>query len=158
MGGTEVILTHQGIAELERTLDYLKSVRRQEIADQIKKARAFGDISENAEYDEAKNEQAKIEGEISYIENTLRNAKVIEDDQIDTGVVSIGTKVKVIDLEYQEEIEYTMVGSAEANAATGKISNESPVGKALLGNQRGDIVEVQAPGGVVRLQIMDILK
>ena len=158
MGGTEVILTHQGIAELERALDHLKSVRRQEIAEQIKKARAFGDISENAEYDEAKNEQAKIEGEINYIENTLRNAKVIEDDQIDSGVVNIGTKVKVIDLEYQEEIEYTMVGSAEANATNNKISNESPVGKALLGNQRGDIVEIQTPGGTVRLQIVDIQK
>ena len=156
MGGTEVILTHQGIAELERALDHLKSVRRQEIAEQIKKARAFGDISENAEYDEAKNEQAKIEGEINYIENTLRNAKVIEDDQIDTGVVNIGTKVKVIDLEYQEEIEYTMVGSAEANATNNKISNESPVGSALIGASVGETVEVPTPGGNVKIKILGI--
>ena len=154
----EIILTHEGVKELEETLEHLKSVRRPEIAEQIKQARAFGDLSENAEYDEAKNEQAKIEGEINYIEATLRNAKVIDDDNIDTRYVNIGTRVKVYDLEFQEEMEYTIVGATEGNPAQNRISNESPVGVALLGKSRGNIVEVNTPGGIIKLQILDIYK
>ena len=154
----EIILTHEGVKELEETLEHLKSVRRPEIAEQIKQARAFGDLSENAEYDEAKNEQAKIEGEINYIEATLRNAKVIDDDNIDTRYVNIGTRVKVYDLEFQEEMEYTIVGATEGNPAQNRISNESPVGVALLGKSRGKIDEVNTPGGIIKLQILDIYK
>lgn len=156
MAKNEVLLTKEGVLELENTLEYLKTVRRLEIAEQIKQARAFGDISENAEYDEAKNEQARIEGEIAHIENTLRNARVIDDDEIDTGVVNVGTTVTVYDLDYDEELVYTIVGSTEANPAMNRISNESPVGVALLGQHIGSEVSVNVPGGVVRYRITNI--
>lgn len=156
MAKNEVLLTKEGVLELENTLEYLKTVRRLEIAEQIKQARAFGDISENAEYDEAKNEQARIEGEIAHIENTLRNARVIDDDEIDTGVVNVGTTVTVYDLDYDEELVYTIVGSTEANPAMNRISNESPVGVALLGQHIGSEVFVNVPGGVVRYRITNI--
>ena len=154
----EIILTKQGFDNLEEQLEYLRSVRREEIAEQIKVARAFGDISENAEYDEAKNEQARIEGEIMSIESMLRHAKVVDDDAIGTDSVGIGSKVKVHDLEYQDEMEYYVVGSAEASPMEMKISNESPVGTALLGHKVGDIVEVEAPAGIIKLQILEISK
>lgn len=154
----DIILTKQGLDNLEEQLEYLKSVRREEIAEQIKVARAFGDISENAEYDEAKNEQARIEGEIMTIENMLRHAIVVNDDAIGTDSVSVGSKVKVLDLEYNEEIEYSLVGSAEASPMEMKISNESPVGTAIIGHKVGEVVEVEAPGGVIKLQILEISK
>lgn len=154
----EILLTKQGLDNLEEQLEYLKSVRRVEIAEQIKTARAFGDISENAEYDEAKNEQARIEGEIMSIEDMLRHARVVDDKSIGTDSVNVGSKVKVLDLEYQEEINYQVVGSAEASPMEMKISNESPVGTAILGHKVGDVVEVEAPAGIIKLQIIEIRK
>ena len=151
-----VVLTHQGVKELEEKLEYLKTVRRLEIAEEIKVARAFGDLSENAEYDEAKNEQAKIEGEIVMLEKMLRNATVVDQNDVDVQRVNVGTTVKVYDKECDEEVEYKIVGSAEADVNSGKISNESPVGRALLGKKVGNTVKVDAPGGIVRLKILDI--
>lgn len=156
MSGREVILTLEGIAEIEKKLEELKTVKRQEVAEQIKVARSFGDISENAEYDEAKNEQARIEGEIFQLENMLRVAKVIDDDAIDVRFVGIGTTVTVCDVKTKEESKYTIVGSTEANPAQLKISNESPVGNALLGRQIKDVVDVVTPGGTVQLKILEI--
>ena len=156
MANEGVVLTHQGVKELAEKLEYLKTVRRLEIAEEIKTARAFGDLSENAEYDEAKNEQAKIEGEIVMLENMLRNATVVDQEDVDVQRVNVGTTVKVLDKEYDEEIEYKIVGSAEADLSTNKISNESPVGKALLGKKVGNLVKVETPGGIVRLKILDI--
>jgi transcription elongation factor GreA len=156
MANEDVVLTHQGVKELEEKLEYLKTVRRLEIAEEIKTARAFGDLSENAEYDEAKNEQAKIEGEIVMLEKMLRNATVVDQDDVDVQRVNIGTTVRVLDKEYDEEVEYKIVGSAEADVTTNKISNESPVGRALLGKKVGNLVKVETPGGVVKLKILDI--
>ena len=156
MANEGVVLTHQGVKELEQKLEYLKTVRRLEIAEEIKTARAFGDLSENAEYDEAKNEQAKIEGEIVMLENMLRNATVVEQEDVDVQRVNVGTTVKVLDKDYNEEIEYKIVGSAEADLSTNKISNESPVGRALLGKKVGNLVKVETPGGIVKLKILDI--
>lgn len=156
MANEDVVLTHQGVKELEEKLEYLKTVRRLEIAEEIKTARAFGDLSENAEYDEAKNEQAKIEGEIVMLENMLRNATVVDQEDVDVQRVNVGTTVKVLDKEYDEEIEYKIVGSAEADLSTNKISNESPVGRALLGKKVGNLVKVETPGGIVKLKILDI--
>ena len=156
MANEGVVLTHQGVKELEQKLEYLKTVRRLEIAEEIKTARAFGDLSENAEYDEAKNEQAKIEGEIVMLENMLRNATVVDQEDVDVQRVNVGTTVKVLDKEYNEEIEYKIVGSAEADLSTNKISNESPVGRPLLGKKVGNLVKVETPGGIVKLKILDI--
>ncbi len=156
MANEDVVLTHQGVKELEEKLEYLKTVRRAEIAEEIKTARAFGDLSENAEYDEAKNEQAKIEGEIVMLEKMLRNATVVDQNDVDVQRVNVGTTVKVLDKEYDEEVEYMIVGSAEADVSTSKISNESPVGRALLGKKVGNVVKVDTPGGVVKLKILDI--
>ncbi len=156
MANEDVVLTHQGVKELEEKLEYLKTVRRLEIAEEIKTARAFGDLSENAEYDEAKNEQAKIEGEIVMLEKMLRNATVVDQDDVDVQRVNVGTTVRVLDKEFDEEIEYMIVGSAEADMTQNKISNESPVGRALLGKKVGNTVKVDTPGGVVKLKILDI--
>lgn len=154
----EIILTHEGVAKLEEELYYLKTVRRREIAQRIKQAIAFGDLSENSEYDEAKNEQAFIEGRIVTLENMLRNVRVIDDEDITTDRVSIGSTVKILDIEFDEILEYTIVGSAEADPGQNKISNESPVGKALIGNQIGDIVDVNVPDGVIKFKILEINK
>ncbi|MEF9863689.1 MAG: transcription elongation factor GreA [Christensenellaceae bacterium] len=154
----DVVLTHQGVKELEAKLEYLKTIRRLEIAEEIKVARAFGDISENAEYDEAKNEQARIEGEIVSIEKMLRNAVVVDQDDVDVQKVNVGTTVKVYDKEFDEEMEYQIVGSVEADLSLNKISNESPVGKALIGKKIGNIVRVETPGGIVKYKILDIYK
>ena len=156
MANEDVVLTHQGVKELEEKLEYLKTVRRLEIAEEIKVARAFGDLSENAEYDEAKNEQAKIEGEIVMLEKMLRNATVVDQDDVDVQRVNVGTTVRVLDKEFDEEIEYKIVGSAEADVSINKISNEAPVGRALLGKKVGNLVKVETPGGVVKLKILDI--
>ncbi len=154
----EIILTHEGVAKLEEELNYLKTVRRREVAQRIKQAIAFGDLSENSEYDEAKNEQAFIEGRIVALENMLRNVRVIDDEDITTDRVSIGSTVKILDIEFDEVLEYTIVGSAEADPGQNKISNESPVGKALIGNQIGDIVDVNVPDGVIKFKILEINK
>jgi len=152
----ETILTPEGIAKLEQELNYLKTVRRREVAERIKQAIAFGDLSENSEYDEAKNEQAFIEGRIVTLENMLRNAKVIDDEDISTDEVTIGSTVKVLDMEFNEVEEYTIVGSAESDPFSNKISNESPVGKALLGQKIGSVVEVSVPAGVIKFKILEI--
>jgi len=158
MTSKEYPLTYEGLKKLEERLEYLKSVARREIAERIKQALAFGDISENSEYDEAKNEQARVEGEIVQLENMLKHAKVIDEDEVSTETVSIGSKVKVLDMEYNEEIVYSIVGSLEADPSKNKISNESPVGKALMGQKIGDIVEVMAPGGKISFKIIEINK
>ena len=158
MAERDVFLTMEGLKKLEDELDELKTVRRKEIAERIKEALAFGDISENAEYDEAKNEQAQLEERIAKLEALLRNAKIIDEEDISTDNVSIGSRVKVKDLEYDEEIEYTIVGSAEADPYEGKISNESPVGKALIGGKLGDTVEVKVPDGIIKYEILEIAR
>jgi transcription elongation factor GreA len=156
MAERHVFLTEEGLVRIEDELDELKSVRRKEIADRIKQALSFGDISENSEYDQAKNEQAQLEERIAKLENMLRNAKIIDEDDITTDKVSIGSKVVVKDLEFDEEMEYVIVGSAEADPYEGRISNESPLGNALIGCEIGEIVEVSVPDGVINYEILQI--
>lgn len=156
MAEKDVFLTPEGLLKLETELDDAKSIKRREVADRIKQALAFGDISENSEYDQAKNEQAKLEERIAKLESILRNAKLIDEDEITTDVVSVGSKVIVLDVEYDEEMEYTIIGSAEADPYNGRISNESPVGSALLGKKSGDTVDVQVPDGTIKYKIMSI--
>lgn len=154
----DVFLTEEGLKRLEDELDELKSVRRKEVAEKIKQALSFGDISENSEYDQAKNEQAQLEERIAKLETMLRNARIIDEDDITTDVVGIGSKVLVKDLEYNEDMEFIIVGSAEADPYNGKISNESPVGSALLGCKSGDTVEVVVPDGKIEYQIVNITR
>lgn len=156
MSEKEVILTPTGLKKLEEELEYLKTVKRKEVAERIKIAIGYGDLSENSEYEDAKNEQAFIEGRIITLEKMLRNAKIISDNDVDTDTVSIGSTVKVKDLQFNEEIEYTIVGSAESDPLANKISNESPVGEALLGRKKGDTVEITVPAGTIRYEILDI--
>ncbi|GAB6172512.1 transcription elongation factor GreA [Paradesulfitobacterium aromaticivorans] len=152
----EVILTLEGLKKLEDELEYFKTQKRREIAERIKQAIEFGDISENSEYEDAKNEQAFIEGRIITLEKMLRNAKVI-DEYEGTDLVVLGATILLKDIDYGDEEEYTIVGSAEADPGTNKISNESPVGKAVLGQVKGTVVEVTVPAGVLHYQIMDIM-
>lgn len=152
----EVFLTAEGLEKIENELDELKTVKRREVAERIKQALAFGDISENSEYDEAKNEQAQLEERIIKLESTLRNAVVIDDEDISVESVSVGSKVTLKDIEFDEEVEYTIVGSAEADPYEGKISNESPVGSALIGGKAGEVVDVQVPDGVIKYEIISI--
>ncbi len=154
----EVLLTAEGLKQLEAELDYLKSEKRLEVAQKIKEALSFGDLSENSEYDAAKNEQAQVEEKIVKLENMLKHAKVIEEDEVDDDTVTIGCKVKVLDIEFDEELEYTIVGSTEANPVKFKISNESPVGKGLLGKKAGDTVEIDAPSGTLSFKIIEVIK
>lgn len=158
MRGKEIFLTYEGLRKLEDELERLKGEKRREIAERIKQALAFGDISENSEYDEAKNEQAKNELRIIQLENMLKNATVIDEDEIDTNSVRLGTRVKVYDIELDEEVEYYIVGSTEADPLEQRISNDSPVGRALLGKKPGDTVTVQVPDGTVQLKILEIYK
>ncbi|MBZ2176051.1 transcription elongation factor GreA [Schnuerera sp. xch1] len=158
MADRDVFLTADGLKKVEDELDELRTVKRREVAERIKQALAFGDISENSEYDQAKNEQAQLEERIAKLEMILRNAKLIDDDSITTDVVSIGSKVIVKDLEYDEEMEYTIVGSTEADPFEGKISNESPVGKALIGRTKDEVVEVQVPDGLIEYKIINIAR
>ena len=152
----EFLLTQEGYDKLEEELENLKVVKRQEVAERIKVAISFGDLSENAEYDEAKKEQAQVEERILKLENMVRKAVIIDESKIDLNVVTIGSIVKVKDLEFDEEVEYTIVGSTEADPYDGKISNESPVGKALLGRAAKEVVEVQVPDGVAKFEILEI--
>ena len=154
----EVLLTYEGLKKLEEELEDLKTNQRSEIAERIKVALGFGDLSENSEYDEAKDAQAKLETKIAELEKKLRNAKVIDMDEIDTKTVQIGNIVKVLDIEFDEEIEYTIVGSTEVDLSINRISNESPIGAALLGKKRNQIVEVEVPAGTVKLKILSIKK
>lgn len=158
MSEKHVFLTSEGLVKIEDELDELKSVKRKEVAARIKVALSFGDISENSEYDQAKNEQAQLEERIAKLENMLRNAKIIDEDEITTDKVSIGSKVEVKDLEFDEEMEYVLVGSAEADPYEGRISNESPLGSALIGREIGDIVEVNVPDGVIKYEILKIAR
>lgn len=150
----EVVLTLEGLAKLEKELEHLKTVRRREVAERIKQALEFGDISENSEYEDAKNEQGFIEGRILSIEKMLRNAKVIDEQEAhQTGVVSLGSKVTLVEVNGGFEVEYMIVGSAEANPLESKISNESPVGKSLIGRSVGEIVNVNVPMGTIQYKI-----
>jgi len=158
MTNEQVILTKDGLKEKQEKLDFLKTVKRAQISEQIKEARAFGDLSENAEYDEAKNEQARVETEIAQLEKLLRNAVVVDDNEIDVTSVGIGTTVRILDMEYNEEEVYSIVGSVEADADKKRISNESPVGAALMGKKAGEIAEVATPGGTVTFKVLDIFR
>lgn len=151
----ETLLTAEGLKKLEEELAYFKSVRRIEVAQRIKTAIEYGDISENSEYDDAKNEQAFIEGHISELENKINTAKII-DEAASRDVVSVGSKVTLYDTAYDEEVEYVIVGSSEADPANFRISNESPVGQAVLGAHKGDDVEVNTPDGLVTFKVLDI--
>ncbi|MBQ9605079.1 MAG: transcription elongation factor GreA [Firmicutes bacterium] len=153
----KIVLTSEGYAKIQEELEHLKVVRRKEVAQKIKEARSQGDLSENAEYDAAKEEQAEIEARIVELDNMIRNAEVIAEDELNSGHVSLGNTVKLFDEEFQEEVIYTLVGSAEADPEEGKISNESPLGIALIGHVLGDIVEVNAPDGVITFKILDIM-
>ena len=158
MENKQIMLTDEGLNKLEQELELLKTHKRQEVAEKIKVARGFGDLSENAEYDAAKEEQAQIEARIVQLENMLKNAKIIDQDEIDLTKVSIGTKVTVFDVEFEEELEYSIVGSTEADPDLNKISDESPVGRALIGRNIGDTVDVETPGGVIQMKILSINK
>lgn len=151
------IMTYEGLKALEDELQDLKVNRRREVAQKIKEAREQGDLSENAEYDVAKEEQRDIELRIEEIDKILKNAEVVDDDA-DSGVINVGYTVRIKDLEFDEEMEYKIVGSTEADSLQGKISNESPVGKALIGGQAGETVEVETPAGMIKYQIIDFHK
>ena len=152
----KIVLTSEGYKKTQEELEYLKVVRRKEVAQKIKEARSQGDLSENAEYDAAKEEQAEIEARIVELDNMLRNAEVIAEDELNSGHVSLGNTVILFDEEFQEEVTYTIVGSAEADPANGRISNESPLGLALIGHIMGDIVKVDAPDGEIVFKILGI--
>ena len=150
------VMTYEGVKKLEEELEYLKTVKRKEITEKIKVALGYGDLSENSEYDEAKNDQAFTEGRIIQLENMLKNAVVVDENEIPKDKVSVGSIVKVMDYEFDEEVEYTIVGSAEADPMNFKISNESPVGSALIGKKVGDVVEVAVPSGVSKFEVLEI--
>ena len=150
------ILTYEGLRKLEDELQDLKVVKRREIAQKIKEAREQGDLSENAEYDAAKDEQRDIEARIEEIELILKNAEVVVEDEVDLDKISVGCKVKVHDFEFDEDMELQIVGSTEANSLKGMISNESPVGKALIGAHTGDVVEVELPAGIMKYKVLEI--
>jgi transcription elongation factor GreA len=152
----EVILTPEGYEKLKQEIEKLSTDRRREVADRIRVAREFGDISENAEYDDAKNEQAMLEHKIAQLEERLSNARVIQSRDVDLSVVSIGAKVRLRDVDANQTVEYTIVGSAEANPSELKLSNESPVGRAIIGKKKGETVEVAAPRGTLKFKILDI--
>ena len=152
----EVILTSEGFEKLKQEIEYLSTTKRREVADRIRVAREFGDIAENAEYDDAKNEQALLEHRIAQLEERLRNARVLSKKEISSDVVSIGSRVKLRDMDAKETIEYKIVGSAEANPSENKLSNESPVGKAIMGRKKGEVVEVTAPRGALKFKILEI--
>ena len=154
----EILVTQEGYDNLEKELEFLKTEKRTEIAERIKVALGFGDLSENSEYDEAKNAQASNEIKIAELENKLRYAKIIDESEIDTKTVQVGNKVKILDIEYNEEMEYTIVGSTEVDLSQNKISNESPIGSALLGAKKNEIVEAQTPGGIVKYKVLSIKK
>lgn len=156
VSGKQTVISAEGMKKLEEQLEYLKNTRRAEVAEQISIARGFGDLSENAEYDEAKNDQSKLEAQILDLENTIRTAVVIEDSDIKTDRVNVGTAVRVFDEEMNEEVEYLIVGARESDPMNNRISNESPIGAALLGHKRNDLVAVQTPGGEIRLKILKI--
>ena len=152
------VLTRKGEQQLKDELNELRSVRRREVAEKIKVALSFGDLSENSEYDEAKNEQGMIESRIAEIEQTLAHAQVIDDEDISTETVGIGTTVKILDMDMDEEMEFKMVGTKEADIDSGKMSDESPIGSAIIGREVGDEVEIETPQGPVKMKILEIRK
>lgn len=158
MSAKEVLLTYEGLKKLEEELDYLKGDKRKENAERIKAALAFGDISENSEYDDAKNEQAQNEARIMQLEGMLKHATVIDDEEVDTRTVMIGTHVHIRETKTKDEMDFHIVGSAEADPMQGRISNESPLGSSLLGHKVGDTVEIEAPNGKHKYKIIDIHK
>lgn len=154
----QIVVTESSYQKLKEELDYLKNVKRKEAAENVGIARSFGDLSENSEYDEAKNEQAKIEAQISELEETIGHAKVISDHEIQTDMVSVGVSVTVYDMEYDEEVEYQIVSSREVDPLENRISDQSPIGRALIGTKIGDIVSVEVPDGVAKFKVMKIEK
>ena len=154
----EIVLTQQGLDELQRELDHLKTVTRKEVSNKIKEARSFGDLSENAEYDEAKNEQAEVESRINDIEEMLKHVRVIGDEDIVSDEVSPGCRVRILDIEENDELEYTIVSSAEADQSKMRLSYDSPVGKALLHHKAGETITVSTPGGDIPFKILEIIK
>jgi len=156
MAEKKTVLTYEGLKKLEAELQELKVVRRKDVAAKIKEARGQGDLSENAEYDAAKEEQAEIEARIATIEKMLRSAEVIDEDDVDKDSIGLGSRVTILDIEYNEKLEYLIVGSTEADPTGGRISNESPLGEALLKRKRGETVSVDAPDGVIKYQVLDI--
>ncbi len=155
---TKKAMTQEEVKELELQLDELKTIKRKEVAEKIKVARSFGDLSENSEYDEAKNEQAMVEEQILQLENMLKNVELIDRDALTTDSVEIGLHIKLYDNKYQEELLYQIVGSNGADPSKGKISDESPLGKALKGKKVGDTVDVEAPGGLMSFKVLEITK
>jgi len=156
--GKPILLTVEGLNKLENEIETLKTVTRTEIAEKIKIARGFGDLSENSEYDEAKNEQAKVEARIVEVEAMLKNVQVIDENDIGTNNITVGTSVKLLDIEYNEELSYKIVGSAEADPKNRKISDDSPVGKALIGHAVGDEIIAEAPAGNIKFKVLEISK
>ncbi|MBQ4316830.1 MAG: transcription elongation factor GreA [Clostridia bacterium] len=154
----QIIVSHEGLKKLEQELEHLKTVKRKEVAQAIQKARAYGDLSENSEYDEAKNEQAEIEGKIAHLEATLENAIVLDDSELGTDKVNVGNKVSVHNIDNGEETEYKIVSTTEADPLMFLISDDSPLGKALIGQRKGDSINVETPMGVVKYTITNISK
>ena len=154
----QTTVSSEGLKKLKEELEYLKTTKRKEVAEAIKVARAFGDLSENSEYDEAKNEQASVEQRIAEIEAMLKNIKVINEHEIKTDVVNVGNRVKVHDETFNEEIEYTIVGSSESDPINGKVSDESPIGRALIGAEIGETVKAETPGGEIVMKVIEISK
>ena len=154
----EVLLTQEGYDNLEKELEFLKTEERAAIADRIRVALGFGDLSENSEYDEAKNAQAANEIKIAELENKIRYARIIDESEIDTKTVQVGNKVKLFDMEFEEELEYTIVGSTEVDLSMNRISNESPIGSALLGAKKNQVVEVNVPAGIMKYKVLGISK
>lgn len=150
------LLTYEGLQKLENELQDLKVVKRKEVSQKIKEAREQGDLSENAEYDAAKDEQRDIEARIEEIEKILKNAEVVVEDEVDLDKISVGCSVKVLDMEYNDEMEFKIVGSTEASSLKGKISNESPVGQALIGRKKNDVVSVETQAGIIEYKVLDI--
>ena len=156
MANKPMVLTAEGLKKRTDELDYLKNTKRVEVKEQIAIARSFGDLSENSEYDEAKNEQAKVESRISELENILKNVVVISDDELSSGIINVGMNVKVYDEQFDEEVTYSIVGSNEVDPFNNLISDQSPIGNALIGKKVGDEAEVEAPSGIIKLKILEV--
>ncbi len=152
----EILMTAEGYKALKDELEDLKTIKRGEVSEKIRVARGFGDLSENSEYDEAKNEQAIVEARIQTLEEQLKNAKILDKGQLSTQVVSVGTKVRILDMEFDEEMEYRIVGSVESNQSMDTITDESPVGRGLLGHKVGEVVDIKVPAGVLQFKILEI--
>lgn len=154
----KVVVTDEGLKKLQEELNELKTVRRKEITEKIKVARGFGDLSENSEYDEAKNEQAKVEAQIAELEETLAHIKIVNHEEINANIANIGLTVKVLYIDDEDEVEYSLVGSREVNVLENKISDQSPIGKAIMGTKAGDIITVEIPSGPIKLKILEVKK